>query len=428
MNDDDNDNNNNNEYQQRLHQHLIFLSFLEKQSELPSYVKNKIVEEKIYGRIPICALLAKVRIYIQELFFQEDDELLVEEGANSILDTDWYNYEEKVETAIRLFPDILSEKKHGMYPIQRISMRHGEDDTYNLRRLSLIPLVTKLGIELHPFDKQLRLFNDYIGMNILHLINCYYSEKNNENNELLDDCFLIILNQLREFFRKEDIRRYIGNVFSSINVGYFSEKVLRHFIDWDPISLSIPCQQPGNEDSFLPIHWSISRNDDTRQFNLVLEAGLKYFPEKVGFVFFECTQQKKHKKVFTITPFQLACNKYGKEQVTNEVVDRLLVSAVIDESTHLDDLYVLLHSDPTTALLRLQQQQQLQIEKGQTNVMDIVTVNSNINYDVTNTSTFTSKSSSMMSSKSNSDDTQSSKRKKRQHSGGTSSDNRRRKK
>jgi hypothetical protein len=358
------------------------------------------------------------------LFFKEDDDELAGEGANTI------EVERQYEAAIRLFSDILSEKKHDMFPIQRISMRRGEDDDYNLRRLSLIPLVTKLGIELRPFDNQLRLFNDYIGMNVLHLISCYYSEKINEKNELLDDCFLSILNQLRDDnrFRKEDIRRYIGNVFSSINVGYFSEKVLRHFIDWDPISLSIPCQQPGNEDSFLPIHWSISRNDDTRQFNLVLEAGLKYFPEKVGFVFFECTQQKKHKKVFTITPFQLACNKYGKEQVTNEVVDRLLVSAVIDESTHLDDLYVILHSDPTTALLRLQQQQQLQIEKGQTNVMDIVTVNSNINYDVTNTSTFTSKSSSMMSSKSNSDDTQSSKRKKRQHSGGTSSDNRRRKK
>ena len=406
------------EYEQRLHQHLwstegrTFLSFLGRKCDLPSYVEDKIVEEKIYGRIPVSAFLTKVRTYIQELFFKEDDAELSGEGTMTI------EVERQYEAAIRLFPDILSEKKHGMYPIQWISMRRGEDDEYNLRRLSLIPLVTKLGIELHPFDNQLRLFNDYIGMNVLHLISCYYSEKNNVKNELLDECFLSILDQLRDDnrFRKEDIRRYIGTMFSSINFRYFSEKILRYFIDWDPISLSMPCQ-PEDRKGFLPIHWSISRNDDMWQFNLVLEAGLKYFPEKVGFIFSECTQQKKENDVVTISSFQLACNKYGQEKVTNEVVDRLLVSAVIDESTQLDDLYVLLHNDPTAALLRLQQQQQLQVEKEQTTVMD--TVNSNINRDATNTNTFTSKLNSMMPLNSHNHDIQPSKRKKRKHSGGT---------
>jgi hypothetical protein len=70
----------------------------------------------------------------------------------------------------------------------------------------------------------------------------------------------------------------------------------------------MPCQ-PEDQKGFLSVHWSISRNDGMRQFNLVLETGLKYFPEKVGFVFSECTQQKKHKDIFTISPFQLACNK-----------------------------------------------------------------------------------------------------------------------
>ena len=411
------------EYEQRLHQHLwstegrTFLSFLGRKCDLPSYVEDKIVEEKIYGRIPVSAFLTKVRTYIQELFFKEDDAELSGEGTMTI------EVERQYEAAIRLFPDILSEKKHGMYPIQWISMRRGEDDEYNLRRLSLIPLVTKLGIELHPFDNQLRLFNDYIGMNVLHLIRCYYSEKNNTNNELLDDCFLSILNQLRDDnrFRKEDIRRYIGTMFSSINFRYFSEKILRYFIDWDPISLSMPCQ-PEDRKGFLPIHWSISRNDDMWQFNLVLEAGLKYFPEKVGFIFSECTQQKKQNNVVTISSFQLACNKYGQEKVTNEVVDRLLVSAVIDESIQLDNLYVLLHNDPTAALLRLQQRQRQQQQ------LQVDTVYSNINYDATNTNTSTSKFNSMMPLNSHNHDIQPSKRKKRKHSSGSSSDNRRRKK
>ena len=194
-----------------------------------------------------------------------------------------------------------------------------------------------------------------------------------------------------------------------------------HRWSWDPISLSMPCQ-PEDRKGFLPVHWSISRNDDMWLFNLVLEAGLKYFPEKVGFIFSECTQQKKQNNVVTISSFQLACNKYGQEKVTNEVVDRLLVSAVIDESIQLDNLYVLLHNDPTAALLLLQQRQQQQQQQ-----LQVDTVYSNINCEATNTNTSTSKFNSMMPLNSHNHDIQPSKRKKRKHSGGSSSGNRRRK-
>jgi hypothetical protein len=80
--------------------------------------------------------------------------------------------------------------------------------------------------------------------------------------------------------------------------------------------------------------------------------------------------------VFSETAFQRARRKFGHEKVTNKIIDRimeecsassssstdivmessLLMSAVTDESIHLDGLYILVRRDPTAALLRLQQQ------------------------------------------------------------------------
>ncbi|MGK3739609.1 MAG: hypothetical protein ACI8RD_002120 [Bacillariaceae sp.] len=76
----------------------------------------------------------------------------------TIVDKDeWCTVEKQYETGIRFFPDILSEKRLGIiYPIQWMVIR--DDGGYNLRNVSLIPLVTKLGIEqLQQFDLKLYL-------------------------------------------------------------------------------------------------------------------------------------------------------------------------------------------------------------------------------------------------------------------------------
>jgi hypothetical protein len=58
-----------------------------------------------------------------------------------------------------------------------------EDKIYNLRNVSLIPLVTKLGIELQQFDEELRggfLSTGDNVRNVLQYIMCYYRmEKEN---------------------------------------------------------------------------------------------------------------------------------------------------------------------------------------------------------------------------------------------------------
>jgi hypothetical protein len=164
------------------------------------------------------------------------------------------------------------------------------------------------------------------------------------------------------------------------------------------MTLSIPCQpENGN---WLPIHWTANINDDDaipKKFNSVLQSGMQYFPEKLGFVFCEATHadirpveneedsdnEDDEINIYTGTPFQLACKEYGHDAVIKIFNDRisdhcaainsvaaavtntspatcaeskLLLSTVTDKTIHLDGLYILMRNDPTAALLRLQQQ------------------------------------------------------------------------
>ena len=160
----------------------------------------------------------------------------------------------------------------------------------------------------------------------------------------------------------------------------------RYFVDWDPTSLSIPCHPDSG--NWLPIHWSTAA-DDIQQFSSVLQAGMRYFPEKIGSVISERNQTfeldedddeadneaDNEVDIEIGTPYQFACKKYAYDAVTKVVIDRiaeccediaastttsnaestLLMSAITDEIIHLDCLYILLRRDPYAGLLRLQQ-------------------------------------------------------------------------
>jgi hypothetical protein len=142
---------------------------------------------------------------------------------------------------IRFFPDVLSDKRHDLYPMQWMAKRTNYPN-YILTNMSLIPLLAELGIELHQFDEELRggLLSTYTnGTKVLEMI-IRYQRKEMKNNELLDECFLGVWNRLRENnnMKKEDIQQYnlVGELCVVIN-GYFSEKRFRYFIDWDPMPL-----------------------------------------------------------------------------------------------------------------------------------------------------------------------------------------------
>jgi hypothetical protein len=261
-----------------------------------------------------------------------------------------------------------------------MSLPDGFTGNYNLRQISLMPVMAELGIELRLFDEELRggLLVRAGFTNVPQNI-CCYKRSHRKNNELLDEWFLTVYKRLRatNLFRKEDIREHniIGKMFS-LNIGTFLEKRFRYFIDWDPMALTMPCK-PKNG-NWLPIHYSAFRSFYSMQrFISVLNAGLQYFPEKLGFVFSKCTQRIDEGYIdegeFSATPFQFLQYKYGHERATDVVVDRiaeyccpasstsdttnasLLMSVVTDKSIHLDGLYILLRRDPAAALLRLQQ-------------------------------------------------------------------------
>ena len=324
--------------------------------------------------------LSKVRTAVQDLLIingtvaeaeREEREIGL---TKTIVDEDWYEDERKIAKAIRYFPDVLSEKRDGMYPIMTTLGRRRRGNTaYNLKSISRIPLLAELGSELGQFDEELRggllsTPTDGGEWNVLQVIICYDRIKNG-TTDLVDECFSAVWKRLRQnnLLKKEDIREYnlVGRMLTN-DIGFFSETRFLYFVDWDPMALTIPCEpEHGN---MLPIHWTA--REDFQIFNFVIKAGLRYFPEKLGFVFCEGTQRLGETK-WTGTPFRSACNKHGQEKVMNEVLDcianccaastspstmesSLLMTAVTDESIHLEGLYTLLRKDPYDALLRLQ--------------------------------------------------------------------------
>ena len=179
--DDNRNRNNNNELSP---DGIKILSVLENKSELPPFI-NGIINEELNNIAT--AFLSKIRLSIQDLIFEEnvdeEEEAIRDTSlAKTIVDNDWNMVEKQYENIIRFFPDLLSEKRYGAYPIQWMAS-YEEDKIYNLRNVSIIPLVTKLGIELQQFDEELRggfLSTGDNVRNVLQYIMCYYRmEKEN---------------------------------------------------------------------------------------------------------------------------------------------------------------------------------------------------------------------------------------------------------
>jgi len=84
---------------------------------------------------------------------------------------------------------------------------HVNNSNYNLRFVSLIALVVKLGIKLQQFDEELRgglLSTDIHGNNPLQYITCYDRDENTTN--ATGEYYSAVLKQLRvnNLFMKED--------------------------------------------------------------------------------------------------------------------------------------------------------------------------------------------------------------------------------
>ena len=362
-------------------------SIIALKSDIPPHT-NSTINEMLNGNgtagVGGAEFLSRVRTSILTCSGGRDDnnDIISDEQrglTTTIADTkEWSKEEKQYETALRLFPDILSEQFNGLYLIQWLIMQEA-DGTYNLKNISLIPLVTKLGSELQQFDDGLRggLLSPYpSGLIPLDHIICYDTEG---NNELRDECFSTVRNWIRKnnLLVNEDIQRYnLVRELVANSSGFVSEPRLQYLINMDPVSLSLPCwPQQGN---WFPIHYSVPHQGDIQLFSLLLKAGLQYFPDKFGFLFCDGTHRNNNGTLIRGTPFEIACDKYGQAAVMKVIMDRMeeycssvttstsdaannraisfLMAAITDDLIHRDALYILLRKEPTAALLRLHQQ------------------------------------------------------------------------
>jgi hypothetical protein len=317
-------------------------------------------------------------------------DMLCDNGVNDYhgLDSD-RDTEQEVETTIRFFPEILSRQKaivldeneddddddddddeeeeeevEIFYPIEFLSFTRQFNILFcNMKAVSFIPVLARVAIELGLFEEKDRgglLRNAYMyGYNVLQRLMCNDTfDRDNPEHRQVDDKYLQVLIQLRQIgcLKKDDMQQY-GLLKVLCQSYHFSEKRFRFLVEWDP-ALLIRIDEHG----YLPFHHA-SICTPIPTFQLFFEYGIRYFPKKKGINLL--FRKNNHDG----TPFQRACNRYGRDEVMKVVDDTLiryssssdndndndtpslnivdaLITAAIDEKVHLDCVYFLLRREP----------------------------------------------------------------------------------
>ena len=357
-----------------------------------------------------------------------------EKKETSGLYMDWFDGD-KVEATIRLFPQVLSKKWGRAYPIAWLSYNN-RNFSHGLKSISLVPLYAKLATELNIFDEKGDNDNCDYGNgngngndntrgglltqdpnrngNVLQTL-CMFSgssycssspsPSSRETQLFADEAVLRVMKALKDdnLLKKEDIREYnlLERLFPPYGSDtYFPEKRFRFLSDWNPAVLATISTSKaaalalvGDENYYpqqqeqqyrLAIHFSIWYTD-IRAFLIIFEAGMRHYPFKLGFVFarkgnVKCDddgaddehEHEHENETPLLDIYQEACKKYGKNRVTSEVLERVLVflnsndttrrrrrerillSLAADERMHLNGLYLVLRNDPTVVLRRRQ--------------------------------------------------------------------------
>ena len=269
------------------------------------------------------------------------------------LDVDKHS-EDEVKTLITQFPSALSHLHGYRLGDERIELLPIQG-AMSLSRLnggrSSIPFIPLLAEERDKYDiggegqRGGLLAEDPRGgrtvLKNLAIINC------------CDSVCLDVLKRLRQsnLLKKEDIRQYDLLWSSCIPEG--TER-FEYLVDWDPKALK-ECQYQGNPLLHRVIVAWGSNIDSS--FTLMLKAGLKHYPEELGFLF--------QKNGIGETAFQLAFDEFGKaktlsaiekclEENTNvKLVERNPVAnlypfmlAAAGETSDLNTVNYLLRRDP----------------------------------------------------------------------------------
>jgi len=281
--------------------------------------------------------------------------------------------EEQVETAIRFFPETLQEIYFGRNVIcMQVSNRRWRNGCLSFKTVSFVPLLAKLGIELGQFREEERgglICGTDDLLKVLasnHFKGDLTKANDSEYYRLLDETCLAVLIRLRDMglFRKEDIVEH--NLLGSLLQGsVFPEQRFRFLVDWNPDCLGAPIGFPFFHADLLPIKSLVLSDDlDVAGFQEVLRSGMKYFPEKFGFLFH--MGLTKGSLLRNKTAYAIACQKHGKKVVdtilneewsvacgrdaTNQIGLDALLYASTEPAVNLDLVYTLLRRDPALLL------------------------------------------------------------------------------
>ncbi|OEU11035.1 hypothetical protein FRACYDRAFT_270915, partial [Fragilariopsis cylindrus CCMP1102] len=243
-----------------------------------------------------------------------------------------------------------------LYPIQLLGFtyRNRPEVQCNWKTVSFIPLVARLSKEFGLFEVEARggLLCEDNGRNVLqNLIFSDGSERlynyDDKHYESIDGKYLQVLIQLRQMdlLKKEDIQRYelldrLCGHSCYFAESYFAEKRFQFLVEWDPSALTRISDRgwPHLNSAIYPFGATI------RTFQLIFDAGIKYFPKQKGIHMLFRQGIGTNGK----TPFQIFCEDFGYEQVMKVIEETLirysdtpinivdaLITAAIDENVHL---------------------------------------------------------------------------------------------
>eukprot|EP00531_Pseudo-nitzschia_arenysensis_P006916 CAMPEP_0116138186 /NCGR_PEP_ID=MMETSP0329-20121206/12652_1 /TAXON_ID=697910 /ORGANISM="Pseudo-nitzschia arenysensis, Strain B593" /LENGTH=465 /DNA_ID=CAMNT_0003633161 /DNA_START=240 /DNA_END=1637 /DNA_ORIENTATION=+ len=350
--------------------------------EFPVKIRGYIYQAQakwVSGESPCVAIM---RVYEATLLFFLGR---LKDGDDETTKGEWYgpNVEvdqvDEIELLLRFFPQVMQEKRPlegewAQTPIQAA--------TTNIKSLPFVPIMAELGKEFRMFPENERggIWNAYESWEyepweetaLSHIVTNKVILKNEPNPtddfyRQIDSVSLAVLVRLKEkgFLKKLDIWECVKILLNVTPVR--TKQRLQFFIKWDPTILRTYKHQGVEEiyralcNSLLEVCvWNcyLYHNLDgmLERFTTLLEFGLRYYPDQIGFLF--------HKdNLFHPGPkpaFPTACNMLGKEAVVRlvndciskhirgrgEIFRNLLVTAATKEEILLDGVYLLVRRDP----------------------------------------------------------------------------------
>mmetsp|Transcript_16013 Transcript_16013/g.44277 ORF Transcript_16013/g.44277 Transcript_16013/m.44277 type:complete len:358 (+) Transcript_16013:133-1206(+) len=265
--------------------------------------------------------------------------------------------EVQVETAITLFPQALGEEYWGIHPPIYAQLAY-------LKSAPFIPILAELGIKANQFQEEERGGLFYREWNVLRsLVNDdwreWYDEDDEHQQKLVEANYMFVIRSLQRMgiLRKEDIADH-GLLREMFSRHSFREEAFRCLVDWNPNCFKESCTVKGsNTHSQLSIYRESMFLGEIRIFRTVFELGMLHYPAEIAFLF--------HRESDGRTPFDMACERYGIQNVFRIVRDALairdnqnfdsstevwmadaLINAASNPAVHLDGVYFLFRREP----------------------------------------------------------------------------------